>query len=173
MKRAEIVASGMVQGVGFRYHVRALAANLRLAGHVKNLEDGTVEIICEGEQGDIEELVGKIRSIKPPVKVEDVSVAYSDAQGLTNFKIIVGDQTQEMVEGFGTGAAYMQLLLGKQDQMLGKQDQMLGKQDQMLGKQDQTIDEIRALSSSITDMLDSRLSKLEKEVSEIKARLPS
>ena len=159
MKRAEIVASGMVQGVGFRYRVRALAANLRLAGHVKNLEDGTVEIICEGEQGDIATLVGKIRSMKPPVKVEDVSVAYSDAQGLANFKIIAGDQTQEMVEGFGTGAAYMAL--------------MLGNQDETLSKQDQTIAEIRARSSSITDMLDSRLSKLEKEVSEIKARLPN
>ena len=159
MKRAEIVASGMVQGVGFRYHVRALAAKLRLAGHVRNMEDGTVEIICEGEQGDIEELVGKIRAIKPPVKVEDVSVAYSDAQGLTNFKIIAGDQTQEMVEGFGTGAAYMA--------------PMLGKKDQTLGKQDQTIAEIRARSSSITDMFNSRISRLEKEVSEIKARLPN
>ena len=180
MKRAEIVASGTVQGVGFRYHVRALATKLRLAGHVRNMEDGTVEIICEGEQGDIEALVEKIRAMKPPVEVEDVSVAYSDAQGLANFKIIVGDQTQEMVEGFGTGAAYMAMMLGKQDQMLGKQDEMLGKQDemlgkqdQMLGKQDQTIAEIRALSSSITDMLDSRLSRLEREVSEIKAKLPN
>ena len=173
MKRAEIVASGTVQGVGFRYHVRALATKLRLAGHVRNMEDGTVEIICEGEQGDIEALVEKIRAMKPPVEVEDVSVAYSDAQGLANFKIIVGDQTQEMVEGFGTGAAYMAMMLGKQDEMLGKQDQLLGKQDEMLGKQDQTIAEIRALSSSITDMLDSRLSRLEREVSEIKAKLPN
>ena len=170
----------MVQGVGLRYHVRALAAKLRLAGHVENMEDGTVEIICEGEQGHIETLVGKIRAMKPPVEVEDVSVAYSDAQGLANFKIIAGDLTQEMVEGFGTDAAYMALLLGKQDQMLGKQDQMLGKQDemlgkqdQMLGKQDQIIAEIRALSSSITGMFDSRLSKLAKEMSEIKARLPN
>ncbi len=166
MKHAEIAVTGLVQGVGFRYHVRALAVRLHLAGHVKNLDDGTVEIACEGAQADIDALLDGIRSMKPPVVAEDVSVEYSEAKGFKKFEIILGDQLQEMAEGFGTGAAYMAMLMEKQDQMLGKQDQMLGKQDQ-------TIAEIRGLPSSLAEMIDSRLMKLEKEVSQIKARLPN
>ena len=45
MERATIIVSGMVQGVGFRYTVRASAASLKISGYVKNLEDGTVEIV--------------------------------------------------------------------------------------------------------------------------------
>ena len=52
-----------------------------------------------------------------------------------------------MAEGFGTGAAYMAMLMDKQDQMLGKQDQ--------------TISELRRLPSSLAEMIDSRLAKLE------------
>ena len=159
MKHAEIAVTGLVQGVGFRYHVRALAVRLHLAGHVKNLDDGTVEIACEGAQADIDALLDGIRSMKPPVVAEDVSVEYSEAKGFKKFEIILGDQLQEMAEGFGTGAAYMAMLMEKQDQMLGKQDQ--------------TIAEIRGLPSSLAEMIDSRLMKLEKEVSQIKARLPN
>ena len=50
-----------MQGVGFSHHV-------------KNLDDGTVEIACEGSQGDIDALLERMRSMKPPVALEDVSV---------------------------------------------------------------------------------------------------
>ena len=125
MRHAEITVRGLVEGVGFRYHVRALAVRLHLAGHVKSLDDGTVEIACEGCQGDIDALLEGIRSMKPPAMVEDVGVEYSEAKRLTKFEMILGDQLQEMVEGFATGAAYMALLLEKQDQMLDKQDQTI------------------------------------------------
>ena len=173
VKRAEIVVSGAVQGVGFRYQVRALASKFHLAGHAKNLDDGTVEIICEGSQESITALIDKIRALKPPIEVEDVQATYSDARGLTKFEIILGDPTQELVEGLGTGAVYMNILMSKQDQMLDKQDQMLGKQDQMLDKQDQTVSEIRNLASTLERTMDARFEKLEKEVREIKARLPN
>lgn len=117
---AEIVASGMVQGIGFRYHVRALAVKLRLTGHVKNSDDGTVEISCEGDQGGIDALIEGMRAMKPPVAVEDVRVEYSDVRGFTKFEMILGDQLREMAEGFGTGAAYMGLLLDKQDQTIAE-----------------------------------------------------
>ena len=159
MKRAEIVVSGTVQGVGFRYQVRALASKFHLAGHAKNLDDGTVEIICEGGQESITALIDKIRALNPPIEVEDVRATYSDARGLTKFEIILGDPTQEMVEGLGAGAVYMNILMSKQDQMLGKQDQ--------------TVSEIRNLSSSLEKTMDSRFENLEKEIREIKARLPN
>ena len=60
-KRAEIIVNGLVQGVGFRYFVIRNAQQLGLKGYVKNLYDGSVLTVVEGEKGLIEELFKKIK----------------------------------------------------------------------------------------------------------------
>jgi acylphosphatase len=60
-KRAEIVASGRVQGVGFRYFVSRNAQNLGLYGYVKNLYTGEVLTVVEGSKAMIEELYKEIK----------------------------------------------------------------------------------------------------------------
>jgi acylphosphatase len=55
MTRVRLVVSGNVQGVGFRFTARAHAQILGLKGLVRNTKDGTVEIICEGEDENINE----------------------------------------------------------------------------------------------------------------------
>jgi acylphosphatase len=60
-KRAEIVASGRVQGVGFRYFVLRNAQNLGLYGYVKNLYSGEVLTVVEGSKAMIEELYKEIK----------------------------------------------------------------------------------------------------------------
>ncbi len=52
-KRIHVYYSGMVQGVGFRFTAEKLAKGLGLAGWVKNLRDGRVEVLCEGEEADL------------------------------------------------------------------------------------------------------------------------
>lgn len=59
--RAEIVVSGLVQGVGFRYFVYSNASKLGLKGITKNLYSGEVFTIAEGEKALVEELVEKIK----------------------------------------------------------------------------------------------------------------
>lgn len=54
MIRAKIIVSGMVQGVGFRFAVRNNVKPLKITGHVKNLEDETVEIVVEGLKESIQ-----------------------------------------------------------------------------------------------------------------------
>jgi acylphosphatase len=49
-KRLHVFYSGYVQGVGFRYTARSVASGLGLVGWVKNLRDGRVEVVCEGEE---------------------------------------------------------------------------------------------------------------------------
>jgi acylphosphatase len=49
LKARHIVVHGRVQGVGFRYFVQNAGSRLGLAGNVRNCEDGTVEIIAEGD----------------------------------------------------------------------------------------------------------------------------
>ncbi len=57
---AHIFYSGTVQGVGFRYTVKRLAADLKLKGWVRNSNDGRVEMAVEGEQKTVDELLKRI-----------------------------------------------------------------------------------------------------------------
>ena len=59
--RAEIIAIGLVQGVGFRYFVLRKAQALGLNGFVKNLYSGEVQTIVEGDKSIIEELFLQIK----------------------------------------------------------------------------------------------------------------
>ena len=190
MERATIIVDGIVQGVGFRYKVRAGAVSLGVTGYVKNLDDETVEIVAEGSKQNIESLIQKIRNFGEPVVVKDIKASYQEATGeFKSFRIVIGDMLAEMVEGFATGNMHFEISHRKQDQMLDKQDQMLDKQDQMLDKQDQTIAtirgysekmldkqdqttaEVRSLSNNLSDMMDSRFQRLEGEIRLIKDKI--
>jgi len=50
------IVSGVVQGVNFRYYTRQMARHLGLKGYVRNLHDGTVEVVAEGPRPAVEEL---------------------------------------------------------------------------------------------------------------------
>jgi len=58
--RARFIASGCVQGVGFRDFVCRIGESIGLSGYAKNLPDGTVEIVAEGEGAKIEELARRV-----------------------------------------------------------------------------------------------------------------
>lgn len=62
-KRLHVYYSGMVQGVGFRFTAERLAASLRLRGWVMNMDDGRVEVMCEGKTGDLKTFLQKIDDI--------------------------------------------------------------------------------------------------------------
>lgn len=51
--RKRVLARGEVQGVGFRYHSRAQAQHLGLAGYARNRPDGTVELEIEGREASV------------------------------------------------------------------------------------------------------------------------
>ncbi len=51
--RTHVYYSGQVQGVGFRYTVVRLARGQAVTGFVRNLRDGRVELVVEGEQADV------------------------------------------------------------------------------------------------------------------------
>jgi len=49
-----ILYSGRVQGVGFRYSARAVALGFEVTGTVRNLPDGRVELVAEGDKAELE-----------------------------------------------------------------------------------------------------------------------
>jgi acylphosphatase len=61
MKRLHIIYTGSVQGVGFRYTARSIAQGLGLAGWVRNVPDGSVELVAEGEESILRQLLDSIR----------------------------------------------------------------------------------------------------------------
>jgi acylphosphatase len=63
------VVRGRVQGVGFRYFVRACARQLGLVGRVRNLPGGEVEIEAAGEAGKVRELAAEVRQGPPGARV--------------------------------------------------------------------------------------------------------
>ncbi|HYT94416.1 MAG TPA: acylphosphatase [Gemmataceae bacterium] len=52
--RKRVLYAGQVQGVGFRYTTRRLADGFAVAGCVRNLPSGEVELIAEGEPGEVQ-----------------------------------------------------------------------------------------------------------------------
>ena len=73
---ANIIVSGMVQGVGFRFFVHSWAKRLGLSGYVTNLYSGEVEIEAEGERSSIQTLIGEVRIGPRTAHVSDVKVKW-------------------------------------------------------------------------------------------------
>lgn len=78
--RAQVLYSGHVQGVGFRWRAAMSAEGLLVWGFVRNLEDGRVEIVAEGARRDVEDYLAAVRR-RLREYIEDESVEWSDATG--------------------------------------------------------------------------------------------
>ncbi len=80
-KQAHLYYSGMVQGVGFRWTVGRLALGLDIDGFVRNLPDGRVEIVSEGEEEELKAFLGKIRSGSLGHYIRDVEESWQEPTG--------------------------------------------------------------------------------------------
>lgn len=81
MVRAHIVVSGRVQGVFYRAHTRREATHLGVTGWVKNLFDGRVEIMAEGEREQVERLIAAVKQGPPQAYVEDAEIEWLEFHG--------------------------------------------------------------------------------------------
>ena len=81
MTRAELLISGMVQGVFYRASAQQEAQRLGLTGEVRNLPDGNVEAVVEGPRERVDEFIAWCRRGPPSARVEDVRVRWSKARG--------------------------------------------------------------------------------------------
>ena len=67
-----LIVSGFVQGVGYRYFAQREASRLGLAGYVRNLAGGDVEVYAEGEEEDISRLMEALRQGPGFSRVDEV-----------------------------------------------------------------------------------------------------
>ncbi len=80
-KRIHVFYSGYVQGVGFRYTVRRIASGLDLQGWVRNLPDGKVEVVCEGEKERLKDFLDKVRGEFSGSHLRDAQISWGEAEG--------------------------------------------------------------------------------------------
>ncbi len=79
--RAHIFVSGTVQGVYFRQNTKEVATRHNVTGWVRNLPDGRVEAILEGDESDVNKVIEWCHVGPPKAKVTDVNVKFDNYTG--------------------------------------------------------------------------------------------
>ncbi|HZY47367.1 MAG TPA: acylphosphatase [Candidatus Bathyarchaeia archaeon] len=81
MARVQISITGFVQGVFFRREITNLAHRLGVSGSVRNLRDGRVEVLAEGEKDSLNALLRFCHVGPPGARVKSVIVVWSEFRG--------------------------------------------------------------------------------------------
>ena len=87
MKSIHLIISGKVQGVFFRDTTRRKANELGLVGYVKNIPDGDVEVVAQGNEDKIKELISFIKNNPGYSKVKDVKMKNRKMENFNGFEI--------------------------------------------------------------------------------------
>jgi acylphosphatase len=93
ISRLHILIEGLVQGVGFRFFVEEIAISLNLSGWVRNRWDGSVEVVAEGENAQLEKLLTMVYHGPRNADVRGVKPQWLPATG--EFKSFIIKNTSE------------------------------------------------------------------------------
>ncbi len=88
MIRTHLWISGKVQGVGYRLSAQNEARKLGVNGWVKNLPDGRVEAVLEGEKTAVEQMMQWCRQGPTSAVVKDVQVQEEPPENLSQFQVV-------------------------------------------------------------------------------------
>ena len=193
MKKVILFISGNVQQVGFRVRAVDIANALDIKGSIQNLPDGRVKIIAEGEDADLERLIKGINIKNTLISVSGITKEYSTPTGdYDRFRKIVdegetderldnaADLLKELIHAANNG---FENLGGKidhlGDELGGKIDHVSDKidhlGDELGGKIDQRgmeiTSEIRSSKDDFRSHVDERISMIEHDIAQIKAKV--
>ncbi len=85
--RRVVTVHGSVQGVGFRWAAKTEADRLGVAGSARNLLDGSVEVVVEGEEAAVERMLGWLQRGPSSASVTGADQVEQEPQGTTGFAI--------------------------------------------------------------------------------------
>ena len=187
MLQLRAIVSGKVQHVGYRSRVVTMARTLDLKGCVRNLEDGRVYVLAEGDRADLERFCRAIRMEDPLIRVEDIQVHLSPPKGAWDgFYKISGEREtdsrldtatvflKELIvivkDGFRETNLRLGSLEGKFERMEGKLDQIVAGQEKIAYKIDaarrEIVSEVKELRCDLQEGAVSRLSRKKGELTE-------
>jgi acylphosphatase len=78
--RLTVFYTGRVQGVGFRYTAKTVATGYEVAGIIRNLPDGRVELVAEGIRAELENFRAALRDAGLAGFIRDEQVKWTDAE---------------------------------------------------------------------------------------------
>ena len=88
MREVRAIFRGQVQGVGFRATAKLFAERLELKGFVRNLEDGSVELLVQGEEEKLEQLLLDLKNLFKQAYIENGDVYFGQmAKAYEHFSI--------------------------------------------------------------------------------------
>ena len=175
MKRLTLQISGNVQRTGYRTKVVSIAEALTITGTIQNLKDGRVKIIAEGDERDLERFIHAADIKNTLINVVNIEKEYSgytgDYQGF--YKLVGGGETDERLD---TAADLLKELIHVTQNGFDKLEQKIDGLGEGLG---QKIDksrveitsEIHSLRDDLKSHFDERLTKMEIELVDIKAKV--
>jgi acylphosphatase len=86
--KAEITVQGVVQGVGYRFFVINQAHLFDVKGYVRNLPNGSVEVVAEGDRGMVKDFIERLRIGPLSAHVTGVDVKWHEKDsGFTEFRL--------------------------------------------------------------------------------------
>ena len=86
--RARLLIQGRVQGVSFRYYTMQEARMLGLTGWVRNLWDGRVEVLLDGSEDAVKQMIEWCQQGPPSAVVEEVEIAWEETTAeFKNFRV--------------------------------------------------------------------------------------
>jgi len=88
MKTVRMKISGMVQGVNFRRYIKDEADKLGIKGHVRNLDSGEVEVVCEGRLEDVDAMLVICKKGAPHSTIKDVDTQEMNHIGFDEFRVL-------------------------------------------------------------------------------------
>ena len=178
MKKVILHISGNVQQVGFRAKAVAIANALDIKGNVQNLPDGKVKIVAEGEDADLERFIQGINIKNTLIYVNDIVKEYSNPIGDYErfYKLVSEGETDERLD---TAADLLKELIHVSksgfDGLENKQDVMIENQIETMDKIDQSrieiTSEIRSTKDDFRSHIDERISMIEHDIAQIKAKV--
>ncbi|MEA3294601.1 MAG: acylphosphatase, partial [Euryarchaeota archaeon] len=177
MKRVILHISGNVQQAGYRAKVIAIANVLDIKGNVRNLTDGRVKIVAEGEEADLERFIKGVNIKNTLINVSDIAKEHSYPTGDYErfYKLVSEGETDERLDtaadllkelihvsksGFDNLGGKIDDLGGKIDNLSGKIDDLGGKIDNIGGKIDQLGDDLGGKIDQLGDDLGGKIDQL-------------
>jgi len=88
MKTVRMKISGLVQGVFFRKYIADEAKKIGIKGHVRNLENGDVEVVAEGSPEEVDSMIASCKKGAPHSNVKNVDIQELNHIGFDDFKVL-------------------------------------------------------------------------------------
>jgi len=167
MKRAEIRIRGNVQMAGFRTFIKNVADSLNVTGFAENEGDGSVKVVCEGEEEGIKRLIDSVKEKSPSfVSIEGLDVAYEEYKGeFSGFERRGADVPGE--EGAGAGGSEMVALMRSFDKKGEVMIGILNSINETMGSMNETMKSVKGDTSQIKEDTSLMLEKQDETIGAI------